>query len=127
MTKTILIVDDSAMIRRIVSQLVQQLGHQAVAAENGRLGWEMAIEIVPDMVIMDIEMPEMDGIEATRLIKADPRTAAVPVAFFTTLGGEENIRQAESAGGNGFLNKPICKEELGKAIDDILGLSDSHP
>ncbi|MFU8818728.1 MAG: response regulator [Desulfurivibrio sp.] len=127
MSKTILIVDDSTMIRRIVSQLVQQLGYRAVVAENGRRGWEIALEIIPDMVIMDIEMPEMDGIEATRLIKADTRTAAVPVVFFTALGGEDNIRQAEAAGGNGFLNKPICKEELGKAIGDILGLSDQLP
>lgn len=120
MSKTILIVDDSAMIRRIVSQLVQQLGHKAVVAENGQQGWEMALELNPDMVIMDIEMPVMDGIEATRRIKTDPRGGAIPVVFFTALGGEENIRQAEAAGGNGFLNKPICKEELGKAIDQIL-------
>ncbi|MFH7320279.1 response regulator [Desulfurivibrio sp. D14AmB] len=127
MSKTILIVDDSTMIRRIVSQLVQQLGYRPAVAENGRKGWEMALELTPDMVIMDIEMPEMDGIEATRMIKADARTAAIPVVFFTALGGEDNIRQAKAAGGNGFLNKPICKEELGKAIDHILGLTTAQP
>ena len=121
MLKTILIVDDSAMIRRIVSQLVQQLGHQSIAAENGLLGYELATEILPDMIIMDIEMPVMDGFEATWRIKADPRTAHIPVAFFTALGSEENIQQARDAGGIGFLNKPICKEELGQAIHDILG------
>ena len=119
--KTILIVDDSAMIRRIVSQLVQQLGHRAITAENGLEGYELAAETRPDLIIMDIEMPVMDGFEATWRIKADQRTAHIPVAFFTTLGSEENIEQAREAGSIGFLNKPICKEELDQAIRDILG------
>jgi CheY-like chemotaxis protein len=123
MLKTILIVDDSAMIRRIVSQLVQRLGHQSITAENGLQGYELAVEIRPDMIIMDIEMPVMDGFEATNLIKADQRTADIPVAFFTALGSEENIQQARDAGGIGFLNKPICKEELDQAIRDILGIN----
>jgi len=121
MPKTILIVDDSAMIRRIVSQIVQQLGHKPVTAENGLQGYEMAARIRPDMIIMDIEMPVMDGYEATWRIKADQNTAHIPVAFFTTLGSEENIQQAREAGCIGFLNKPICAEELGQAIHDILG------
>jgi CheY-like chemotaxis protein len=121
MLKTILIVDDSAMIRRIVSQLVQQLGHRAVTAENGLEGYELAAETRPDLIIMDIEMPVMDGFEATWRIKANQRTAHIPVAFFTTLGSEENIEQAREAGSIGFLNKPICKEELDQAIRDILG------
>ncbi|MFA7382734.1 MAG: response regulator [Desulfurivibrionaceae bacterium] len=121
MLKTILIVDDSAMIRRIVSQLVQQLGHQAITAENGLEGYELAAKSNPDMIIMDIEMPVMDGFEATWRLKADQRTAHIPVAFFTTLGSEENINQAREAGSVGFLNKPICKEELDQAIRDILG------
>lgn len=121
MLKTILIVDDSAMIRRIVSQLVQQLGHQSVTAENGLQGCELAAELRPDMIIMDIEMPIMNGFEATWRIKADQRTSHIPIAFFTTLGSEENIEQAREAGGIGFLNKPICKEELDQAIRDILG------
>ncbi|MHB1183823.1 MAG: hypothetical protein CVU58_02040 [Deltaproteobacteria bacterium HGW-Deltaproteobacteria-16] len=121
MFKTILIVDDSAMIRRIVSQLVQQLGHRSITAENGLLGYELAIEIQPDMIIMDIEMPVMGGFEATWQIKADKRTTHIPVAFFTALGSEESIEQAKEAGGIGFLNKPICREELSQAIRDILG------
>ena len=78
MLKTILIVDDSAMIRRIVSQLVQQLGHRSITAENGLLGYELAVEVQPDMIIMDIEMPIMDGFEATIRIKADQRIAHIP-------------------------------------------------
>lgn len=121
MGKTILIVDDSAMIRRIVSQILQEYGHRTLLAENGQKGYEQAVAGRPDLIIMDIEMPVMDGIAATERIKADANTAAIPVVFFTALGSEENIQQAQNAGGIGFLNKPICKEELGKAISDILG------
>lgn len=121
MMKHILIVDDSAMTRRIVSQIIQEYGHRTATAENGQKGYDQAVALHPDLIIMDIEMPVMDGIAATSRIKADPRTAGIPVVFFTSLGGEENIQQAKDAGGIGFLNKPICKEELGKAIRDILG------
>lgn len=125
--KTILIVDDSAMIRRIVSQLVRQLGYQTTVVENGQKGVETAIATGPDMIIMDIEMPVLDGIEATRKLKGDQRTAAIPVVFFTALGSEENIRQAEAVGGNGFLNKPICKEELGKTIHNVFDSGTATP
>ena len=120
MEKTILIVDDSAMIRRIVSQILHEYGHRTVVAENGEQGYDQAVATQPDLIIMDIEMPVEGGITATRRLKADARTAHIPVMFFTALGGEENIQQATGAGGIGFLNKPICKEELGKAISDIL-------
>jgi len=123
MGKTILIVDDSAMIRRIVSQILQEYGHRTMLAENGQHGYEQAVTGQPDLIIMDIEMPVMDGITATEQLKANTSTANIPVIFFTALGSEENIHQAQHAGGIGFLNKPICKEELGKAIGDILGES----
>ncbi len=121
MEKTILIVDDSAMIRRIVSQILQEYGHRTVVAENGQKGYEQAVTLQPDLIIMDIEMPVMGGIAATERLKADTRTARIPVIFFTSLGGEEDIQQARNAGGAGFLNKPICKEELGKAVSDLVG------
>jgi len=122
MPKTILIVDDSAMIRRIVSQIIMEHRHRPITAANGQEGVEAARAHQPDLIIMDIEMPVMDGIEATRRIKADSQTRAIPVIFFTALGSEENISAAQDAGAIGFLNKPICKEELGKAIDQIFGL-----
>lgn len=121
MEKTILIVDDSAMIRRIVSQILREYGHRTILAENGAQGYDQAVANLPDLIIMDIEMPVEDGIAATRRLKADARTAHIPVIFFTSLGGEENIQQAREAGGGGFLNKPICREELGKSISDLLG------
>ena len=126
MQKTILVVDDSPMIRRIVGQILSQCGHQVLLAENGQQGYDMAKEHVPDLVVMDIEMPVMDGIEATNRIKFDPKTNHIPVIIFTSLGSEEDIKHAQDAGGQGFLNKPICKEELEAAIDKIFASSEKN-
>ncbi|MCK5405662.1 MAG: response regulator [Desulfobulbaceae bacterium] len=120
MQKTILIVDDSVMILRIVGLLLQQMGYAVLQAENGKVACKLAKEHLPDLVLMDIEMPKMDGIEATIRIKTLPSTSHIPIIFFTSLGSEEDIRNAKNAGGLAFLNKPICKEELQEAISKIL-------
>jgi len=119
MQKTILVVDDSAMIRRIVGQILRECGYRHIVADNGKSGYETAKKERPDLIIMDIEMPDMDGFEATTRIKADPDTAHIPVLFFTSLCREEDIRKAEQAGGQGFLNKPISKEDLKTTLTKI--------
>lgn len=119
MSKTILVVDDSPMIRRIVAQILTECDYQVLLAENGEKGYEAAKEHHPDLVIMDIEMPIMNGIEATSRIKSDADTSSIPVLIFTSLGNENDINQAREAGGNGFLNKPVCKDELQAAIENI--------
>jgi CheY-like chemotaxis protein len=121
MLRTILVVDDSAMIRRIVGQLIKKAGFRVILAENGAAGYKQAKQFLPDLIIMDVEMPEMDGISATKKIKADSATSSIPVMFFTSLGSEENIAEAKKAGGIGFLNKPICQQELEEEIKKILG------
>ena len=120
MQKTILVTDDSAMIRRIVGQIIQQLGHKVLLAENGEKGYALAKSAKPDLVIMDIEMPVMTGIEATTRIKSDPETCHIPVIIFTSLGSEEDIRKAREAGCQGFLNKPVSKEALQESINAAL-------
>lgn len=120
MQKTILIVDDSAMIRHVVSKIVTECGYASVLAEDGKQGYDLARDHVPDLVIMDIEMPNMDGIEATRRITSDSTTAHIPVLIFTSLGSEDDLKRAEEAGCAGFLNKPVSKDELKAALANIL-------
>jgi CheY-like chemotaxis protein len=71
---------------------------------------------------MDVEMPIMDGITATGLIKSSPETAAIPVIIFTSLGSENDMKRARDAGCNGFLNKPVCKDELQTAVNAAMGV-----
>jgi CheY-like chemotaxis protein len=120
MQKTILITDDSAMIRRIVGQLLQGFGYKILLADNGEEGYIQTKSEKPDLVIMDVEMPVMTGIEATKRIKNDPDTSSIPVLIFTSLSREEDIQQAKNAGCIGFLNKPICEDELREAVNKIL-------
>ncbi len=108
------------MIRRIVGQLLKECGYAVLLAENGQTGCDMAHEHRPDLVLMDVEMPLMDGIEATSRLKADPVTRGIPVLIFTSLGSEEDIGRARQAGCSGFMNKPICKNELQATISQIL-------
>jgi CheY-like chemotaxis protein len=118
--KKVLIVDDSHMIRRIVGMILKEDDYEVLIAENGLMGYEMAKASQPDLVIMDVEMPVMNGIEATTRIKSDASTRHIPVLIFTSLGSENDIRMAKEAGGAGFLNKPISKEELRSTITSIL-------
>jgi CheY-like chemotaxis protein len=121
MQKKVLIVDDSHMIRRIVGMILKEDDYEVLIAENGLMGYEMAKAKKPDLIIMDIEMPVMNGIEATTHIKSDSSTNHIPVLIFTSLGSENDIRMAKEAGGTGFLNKPISKDELRSSISAILG------
>ena len=118
--KKILVVDDSLMIRRIVGMILKEFDYEVLSAENGLIGCEMAKANLPDLIIMDVTMPVMNGIEAAAKIKADAETAHIPVLIFTSLGSEHDIQAAQKAGVAGFLNKPIAKDELKNAVFAIL-------
>ena len=107
------------MIRHVVSQIVKESGFGVLVAQDGQEGYELAKDQLPDLVIMDVEMPTMDGIQATSLIKTDPKTTHIPVMIFTSLGGEDDLQRAQDAGCQGILHKPICKETLQNTLHDL--------
>jgi CheY-like chemotaxis protein len=121
MNKTILVVDDSAMICHVVGQILKESGYTVVTAKNGREGYELAQKHDPRLIIMDVEMPVMDGIQATAMIKSEPKTAHIPVLIFTSLGGENDLKRAKDAGCQGFLNKPISRGTIQAEIVKLLG------
>ena len=123
MNQTILVVDDSAMIRHIVAQILSESGYTVLTARNGQEGYELTKRHNPHLVIMDVEMPVMDGIQATALIKSEPQTNHIPVMIFTSLGGENDLKRAREAGCQGFLNKPISREVIQAEVKKILGNS----
>jgi two-component system cell cycle response regulator DivK len=116
----ILLVDDSLMIHRVVGQILTDAGYKVLRAYNGKKGYEMAKTWQPALIIMDIEMPEMNGIEATNLIKSDSSTSTIPLIIFTALGSEEDIKVARSTGAEAFLNKPVSRDELLSTIVSFL-------
>jgi two-component system cell cycle response regulator DivK len=120
MGKTILLVDDSALICHVVSQVLRDSGYTVLTAKNGQEGISLAKKHNPSLVIMDVEMPVMNGIDATAKMKSEPDTARIPVVIFTSLGREEDIARAREAGCQGFLSKPICKEALNTEVERVL-------
>jgi CheY-like chemotaxis protein len=108
------------MIRRIAGMILAEDNFEILYAENGLLGCEIAKANKPDLIIMDVNMPTMDGIEATTRIKADAETSHIPVLIFTSLGSEKDIQMAKEAGVDGFLNKPISKDELKSTVSALL-------
>jgi CheY-like chemotaxis protein len=121
MRKTILLVDDSAMTCHVVGQILRESGYEVLIAKNGQEGYNLAKKHEPRLIIMDVEMPVMDGIQATTLIKSEPEITHIPILIFTSLGGENDIKRAKEAGCQGFLNKPICKEVIQIEVQKLLG------
>ena len=117
MTKTILIVEDNAKNMKLVRDLLQHHGHRTLEADTGEAGLALALKERPDLVLMDMHLPGMDGLAATRLLKDDARTRDIPVVAFTAQamkGDDERMRQAGCAG---YVSKPIRWRELLAAVD----------
>lgn len=117
----LLIADDQALVRSGLRMLVESTDDIEVVGEapSGAAAVEMARALVPDVVLMDIRMPEMDGVEATRLICTDPATAAVRVMVLTTFDLDEHVFSALRAGASGFLLKDTDPDDLLDAIRTV--------
>ena len=96
-----------------------------MGAENGRVGVEMALEHLPDLVIMDLSLPVLDGWEATRLLKASAETEHIPVLALTANMVEENRERALSIGCDAFDTKPVEIVRLISTIERLLGVSEA--
>ena len=109
---TILIVEDNDKNMKLARDLLQAKGYDTLEAVNGEDGVRLGLEHVPDLVLMDIQLPDINGIEAFQRLRADPRTAKVPIVAFTasvTAGDRSKITEA---GFDGFLGKPINMKEF---------------
>lgn len=120
--KKILLVDDSSTSRMTARMLLA--GHESYvlnSACDGQEGVEKAIAELPDLILMDIEMPRMNGIEACRLLKQNVTTKNIPVVLLTMRGEEQFVRQAYASGCNDFLTKPVNEQKLAMVIKKYLG------
>ena len=116
----VLIVEDNAANMTLATFLLQSAGHSVLSATSAETGLTLARGEQPDLVLMDIQLPGMDGLEATVLLKSDPATRDIPVVALTALamkGDEERIR---AAGCDGYIAKPLRYQELYAAVDVLL-------
>ncbi len=115
-----LIIEDHPDILDVLSRQLKRLGFAVVSADNGMGGVEKAITEKPDLILMDIMMPGMDGLEATRLIRANPETKDIPILAITCLFRESELRGCIEAGCNDYIIKPFTFEKLQCKIQDFI-------
>jgi CheY-like chemotaxis protein len=119
-SQTILVVDDQNDNVVLVSLWLQNLGYRVVTAVDGESAVEVARLAMPQLILMDIAMPVMDGLDATRRIRQTPLISDLPVIFLTAFDTKEFRQRAGDAGGDGYLTKPIDFERLTKLILALL-------
>jgi CheY-like chemotaxis protein len=119
-SQTILVVDDQNDNVVLVSLWLQNLGYRVVTAVDGESAVEVARLAVPQLILMDIAMPVMDGLDATRRIRQTPLISDLPIIFLTAFDTKEFRQRAGDAGGDGYLTKPIDFDRLTKLILTLL-------
>jgi diguanylate cyclase (GGDEF)-like protein len=118
----ILIVDDNPHNLQVIANIVKENGLKVAIAQNGRQALDFLQTKLPDLVLMDIMMPDMDGLEACRCIKYNERSKDIPVIFITALSDTEDVIRAFDAGGSDYITKPFMKEEVQARIKVHLAL-----
>ncbi len=121
--KKILVVDDEEPVRGLCIACIQHaLGQEydVVEAANGVAAIAAAQAERPDLILLDIMMPDMDGFEVCRRLKASPETKGIPVVFLTALGEEKNVEQGLALGGDGYVVKPFNAVTLAAQISELL-------
>ena len=123
MSKVILIVEDDPKSLKLTRDLLQVSGYTTIEATNGQQGVKLAKARKPDLILMDILMPKMDGYAACREIKMDKATRAIPVVMLTSLDYELNKALGKDVGADGYMTKPFGHQELLDVISRFLPTS----
>jgi two-component system, cell cycle response regulator DivK len=121
MTKRILVVEDTEDNRQILRDLLTAAGYELIEAVDGEAGVAMAAEHKPDLVLMDIQLPAIDGYEATRRIKANPELKHIPVIAVTSYALSGDEEKTRTAGCDGYIAKPFSPRQLLGKVREFLG------
>lgn len=117
----ILIVDDSPSQLMGIRRIVEKLGHEALTAEDGAAGVEAAKREIPDMILMDVVMPNLNGFQATRSITREPSTKHIPIVLVTTKDQDTDRVWGMRQGAKAYITKPFSETELADIIQQMLG------
>jgi DNA-binding response OmpR family regulator len=119
--KRILIADDESHIRRILEFNLKRAGYEVLAAEDGRAALATARSARPDLVILDVSMPELTGLDVCRQLKADATLKATPVFLLTARGQESDAEAGRVAGADQFFTKPFSPKQLLEHVRNAVG------
>ncbi len=123
MAKVILVVEDDSKSLKLIRDLLQASGYKTIEATDGKQGVDLAKAKKPDLILMDILMPKVDGYTACREIKRDKATKAIPVVMLTSLDYKLNKELGRDMGANGYMTKPVDRQELLDVISRFLPAS----
>ncbi|MEO8158746.1 MAG: response regulator [Betaproteobacteria bacterium] len=116
----ILIIEDNPANLKLALLLLRNVGHQVLSATDAETGLTLARADQPDLILMDIQLPGMDGLAATALLKKDPATSAIPIIALTAMAMKEDREKTKVAGCDAYIAKPLRYQELYAAIDALL-------
>jgi two-component system, cell cycle response regulator DivK len=116
----VLYVEDNEYNRKIVRQLLARTSYRLIEAVDGEAGVEAARRELPDLILMDVQLPKMSGLDATRLLRADPATGHIPILVITSFALSGDRERAAEAGATGYLAKPYSPRELLARVREIL-------
>ena len=119
--KKILIVDDERLMRAVLQHNVILAGYDVIVASNGREAMQKIQEVTPDLIVVDLVMPDMNGFEMLRRIRSNKETMQTPVIVVSALQSQTDIEEAKASGADIYLTKPIKPEEFIKHVKKYLG------
>ena len=116
----VLIIDDSEVQLYALRKVLEKEGHEVFSADNGQEGIDLAVKEKPDLILMDVVMPEMSGFQATRKLHRNPETKDIPIVFVTTKDQESDRVWGMRQGAAAYITKPVDRKLLLSTIKDIL-------
>jgi two-component system cell cycle response regulator DivK len=118
--KTILHVEDNEYNLKIIRQLLSRTSYRLIEANDGETGVARAQNELPDLILMDIQLPKLSGLDATRRLRADPRTAAIPIIVITSFALSGDSEKAKEAGASAYMAKPYSPRQMLELIRKFL-------
>jgi CheY-like chemotaxis protein len=116
----VLVVEDQATFREFLSVSLSRLGLEVITALTGKVALSRAKEHRPDLVLLDVMLPDMDGYEVCNELRDQPETALTPIVFISAVGSEKHIQKAMAAGGTDYLVKPLSTDDIRNLVDQYL-------
>ncbi len=116
----ILVVDDNRVLQHVIRHILQKAGYQITLASDGEEAYQCLREVSHHLVVTDMEMPVMNGVELVQAMRKEPDLAAIPVIMVTATGDEANVKAARSVQADGFLTRPIASINLLQEVERLL-------
>jgi len=120
MAKKILVVDDEPTTVQLIEFILKRQGYETIAAEDGEQAIKKAMEEKPDLILMDVMMPGVDGVMATQKLKMEKKTSGIPIVMVSALGLELEVMRGLQAGADGYVVKPFSSKEILSAVKEHL-------